>query len=247
MTATRRELTRAATVEEIKRTAFDLMRRNGTTAVSFADIAREMRMTAPALYRYFAGRDDLLTTLIATTYDELGEQLRTHREAVPAEDPGGRLVALCDAYRAWAVEHPERLALLSGLPIPGYAAPEDGPTIGAARRAMSNFHSLHADAAATGSLRDPLLCDCTPALRRELSSPGHKMSDVPPAVAAGMLHAWAMLQGFVSLEAYGNLAWIDQAARDDLFVNHVRLIAGAIGLPAPADGWTRKARRRARA
>jgi hypothetical protein len=96
-------------------------------------------------------------------------------------------------------------------------------------------------------LKAPLMCECSGVLTRELGSPMHKMSDVPPATAAGMLHAWAMLQGFVSLEAYGNLAWIAKPARDDLFVNHIRLMAGAIGLPEPRAGWNPKATRKARA
>lgn len=56
----RRERARAATIGEIKETAVALMRERGTTDVSFADIARSMGMTAPALYRYFEDRDELL-------------------------------------------------------------------------------------------------------------------------------------------------------------------------------------------
>jgi hypothetical protein len=109
---------------------------------------------------------------------------------------------------------------------------------------MSNFHALHVDAVNAGTSRQPLMHECPQALRRAIGTGSAKMSDIPTATAAGMLHAWAMLQGFVSLEAYGNLAWIDQAARDDLFVNHVRIIAGTIGLPAPKAGWTPKRGRR---
>src|SRR3954468_126132 len=70
--APRREKARAATIEEIKRTALVLMREHGTADLKFADIARAMDMTPPALYRYFADRDALLGELIADAYDELG-------------------------------------------------------------------------------------------------------------------------------------------------------------------------------
>ena len=66
--ASRRERARAATVAEIKATALDLMREAGTTDVRFTDIARVMGMTPPALYRYYADRDALLTDLITDAY-----------------------------------------------------------------------------------------------------------------------------------------------------------------------------------
>jgi len=247
MTVTRRELTRAATVEEIERTALDLMRRHGTTAVTFADIAREMRMTAPALYRYFASRDDLLTSLIASTYDDIGTQLRAARESVDRDDVGAQTLALCQAYRAWATTYPERFALLFGLPLAGYVAPEDGPTTEAAHRALDNFKALVVDARRVGTLRPPLVDEATPCLCQEFDSPRHDLTELPTATAASLLNAWGVLQGFVSLEAYGNLGWLDQGTRDDLFVHQVRLLAAATGLPAPKAGWPPPASARAQA
>ncbi|MGZ3676309.1 MAG: TetR/AcrR family transcriptional regulator, partial [Ktedonobacterales bacterium] len=55
-----------ATYEEIKRTARSVMAAEGTAGVSLRAIAAEMGLTPPALYRYYASRDDLLTTLIAS-------------------------------------------------------------------------------------------------------------------------------------------------------------------------------------
>ena len=69
------------------------MREQGTTDVRFTDIARVMGMTAPALYRYFADRDELLTALIADAYGALGARIAAAREPLPAEDLGGRWVA----------------------------------------------------------------------------------------------------------------------------------------------------------
>ena len=237
MELTRREATRAATMEEIKRTALAMMRRHGTTDVMFSEIAREMRMTAPALYRYFASRDDLLTAVITDTYGELADRLSEARSSVPAADPGGRLVALGQCYRGWAREHPERFALLFGLPVPGYAAPEDGPTTEAAKRALGNFMMLYDDAVAAAVEGEPLVGDVTPAIVAEFASPEHGMVHMPPAVAAGMLHAWTMLQGFVSLESFGSFQWLAPQTLDDMFVRQLRIIARAIAVPDPATGW----------
>ena len=86
--ASRRERVRASTLAEIKGCALDLMREQGSTQVHFSDIARAMGMTAPALYRYFADRDDLLTALIRDAYNDLAE--RGQRGRLP-DRPRGRL------------------------------------------------------------------------------------------------------------------------------------------------------------
>src|SRR5215216_2099690 len=96
---TRRERARAATVAEIKQTALDLMREQGTTDVRFTDIARVMGMTPPALYRYFADRDELLTALITDAYGDLGATVARARDSVSEEDLAGRWVAAATAYR----------------------------------------------------------------------------------------------------------------------------------------------------
>src|SRR6266480_1490084 len=87
---TRRELQREATVQEIKDTALAQMRESGTTEVRIADIARVMRMSPAGLYRYFDGRDGLLTALIADAFTDLADAIEQARDAVPADDVGAR-------------------------------------------------------------------------------------------------------------------------------------------------------------
>src|SRR3954467_3211542 len=102
----RRERARMATVDEIKSTALDLMRQQGTTDVRFTDIARVMGMTPPALYRYYADRDELLTALIADGYGVLGAQVAEALRPLPADDLAGRWLAAATAYREWARSEP---------------------------------------------------------------------------------------------------------------------------------------------
>ena len=87
----RRERVRASTLSEIKACALDLMRERGSTQVHFADIARAMGMTAPALYRYFDDRDDLLTALIRDAYNDLADTLAKAIAPVDATDDWARL------------------------------------------------------------------------------------------------------------------------------------------------------------
>jgi AcrR family transcriptional regulator len=59
----RRRLNRAAMEETIKQVVRRLMADHGPSRVTFAEVAREIGMTASALYRYFASRDELIAAL----------------------------------------------------------------------------------------------------------------------------------------------------------------------------------------
>ena len=157
----RRERARAATIEEIKETALALMREQGTTDVRFTDIARVMGMTPPALYRYFADRDELLTALIADAFGSLGAEVAQASNRMGPADFGGRWLAAAMAYRNWARAEPQQFALILGTPVPGYVAPEEGPTTEAAKAAMGQLAALFVAAAQAGKLRKPLIRDCS--------------------------------------------------------------------------------------
>ena len=235
-TSSRRERTRAATVEEIKQTALALMREQQTTDVRFTDIARVMGMTPPALYRYYADRDELLTALITDAYLDLGRSIAAARETKAADDFGGRWLAAAMAYREWALREPQQFALILGLPVPGYAAPDEGPTTEAARRAMDELAHLFVNAAQANQLRPPLVREVSPALARCQSDKHPELEGiVPPETFQAMLHAWATLHGLTSLEAYGHLDWLEPEARESLFLSTVEMIASSAGLPAPSE------------
>lgn len=234
----RRERARAATIDEIKQTALDLMRKQDTTDVRFTDIARVMGMTPPALYRYFADRDEVLTALITDAFDNLGREIAAARDAVPGDDIAGRWLAGAQAYRRWADEEPQQFALIFGLPVPGYVAPVEGPTSEAARRAMSQLVTLFIDAMSRGQLGRPLLREVDPAVESCAMAKCEELGiELPPDNYQAMLHAWSSLHGFVCLEAYGHLEWMDPDAREALFTGQMRLAAKAAGLPVPAGGW----------
>jgi AcrR family transcriptional regulator len=233
--APRRERARAATIEEIKQTALRLMHEQGTLNVRFTDIARAMDMTPPALYRYFADYDALLGALIADAYDALGDFVAQRRDAVPAGDLAGRWLAVAQAYREWARQEPQQFMLALGMPLPGYAAPEDGPTTEAAKRAMAQLAALFVEAIQLGCLRSPLVLDVGPAVTECAVIKSAEMGvTISPEHFQAMLHVWASLHGFVTLEIHGHFDWIGEEARDGLFLGQVRQIAHAAGMPVPA-------------
>ncbi|MBI5651279.1 MAG: TetR/AcrR family transcriptional regulator [Chloroflexi bacterium] len=83
----------------------------GAPALSLRAIARALQVTAPALYRYFASRDDLVTALIADAYRSLGDALAVAAPdeiTIPAAESGMRVLieTLADALNADALNLP---------------------------------------------------------------------------------------------------------------------------------------------
>jgi AcrR family transcriptional regulator len=236
VTPTRRERQRAATVEEIKVVARGLMRERGTFDVRFTDIAKEMGMTPPALYRYFADRDALLTELIAEAYRELGREVAQAREQRDPDDIWGRWIAVGTAYRNWARREPEQFALILGMPVPGYVAPEDGPTTDAAKDAMAQLSLLFIHAAELGVLQAPLVRDVSEEMVACAADKHPELGGlVPPESFQAMIQAWATLHGITCLDAYGQFDWMGDEAREALFVSTLRTAAVAAGIPVESQ------------
>ena len=61
--------------DAVKRPALRQLTEGGPQAVSINAIAKELGVSGPALYRYFAGRDELMTALAVDAYDDLAEAL----------------------------------------------------------------------------------------------------------------------------------------------------------------------------
>src|SRR5690349_21605931 len=125
VTTTRRERMRDATLQEIKEVAREHLRAHGPSGISLRAIARDIGMTAPALYRYYAGLDDLLAAMIETYIDEMCDAMEATRDGLPASDVGGRLVAVTRTFRAWAREHTPEFTMVFGAPLPGFSPPSD--------------------------------------------------------------------------------------------------------------------------
>jgi AcrR family transcriptional regulator len=123
---TARERVREEMTAEILAVAAAPVARDGAAAISLRSIARDLGMAPSAIYRYFDGRDALLSALILSAYGALaGEAERAADEAERGADQAGRWLAVPRAMRLWALEHPHQWGLIFGTPVPGYHAPED--------------------------------------------------------------------------------------------------------------------------
>ncbi|WP_324197902.1 TetR/AcrR family transcriptional regulator [Nocardia abscessus] len=202
----RRERLRAQALEDIKTIAMRLLAEGGPDAISLRAIAREMGMTAGAIYGYYATRDELISTLISDVYTALVDRLEVARDAVAVHDPAGRIVAWAEAVRGWAVERPAEFRLIYGDPVPGYRPPPGGPAAAAELRACTGLVGLAAAAwpraAATQTTGDCVWSDFDERLAEHVRA---DFPDLPPDALALALRMWGRMHGLIALEVYGHL------------------------------------------
>ena len=227
MPLTRRERLRAATTDEIKETARQQIAEHGAASLSLRAIAGEMGMTAPALYRYFEGRDDLVTTLIVDAYHSLAAALAEARDTIHANHAAS-VIAAANAYRAWALTHAEEYALIFGTPIPDYQAPMEitGP---AAAASMSELIQVLDAAYQDGKLA---MGELAPALGEMLQPWIEKLGYAgPPEIIHLALANWAQIHGLVSLELFGHLTTTPECNEvDALFEAEIQAMVARMGI-----------------
>jgi AcrR family transcriptional regulator len=188
-TTSPRERYRAQVRTEIKERAWEQIATAGTAALSLNAIAKQMGVSGPALYRYFANRDELITELITEAYRSLAGIFRA------AAASGADLSALAHALRGWALDDPQRYFLIYGTPVPGYHAP--GEVTAIASEIMATL--LDACAAVPSG---------NPATPFHAHLEGHRQWADPHPAPSAVLHRaltfWTRLHGILSLELAGH-------------------------------------------
>jgi AcrR family transcriptional regulator len=199
---TRRERMRIATVAEIKATARRLLAAGGPAAISLRAIAREMGMTAAAIYRYFPGLDALLRDLCTDLYNELSVVLEAVGET---EQPAARLAEMARTFRRWSVSHPAEFALMFGNPVAGAGALETGSALYAAG---ARFGAAFLGPFTELWRRNPVPLPAARQLAAELQ-PHFTMygDDLPVEAVYLFTSAWTRLYGMVALEVFGHFQW----------------------------------------
>ncbi len=186
--------------EAIKETAWKQIAEFGAPALSLRAIARELKITAPAIYNYFPSRDHLVTTLIKDAYVSLGDSQKSTLEAMPKKDSISRLSALGIAYRDWAVTYPQRYQLIFGTPIPNYHAPEDTTTPAAAWALLPLIETIQA-LYTEGNLRVERIAKLTSKLKSMLETWKQFTGGVAEIEALYTAYiVWSRVHGMVSLE-----------------------------------------------
>jgi len=189
---------RASTRAEIKAAARDQLVRGGPGSISLRAVARDMGLTAPALYRYYPALDSLVLELCTDLYTELRLSCEAERDRVPDKDLEKRLQAMCREFRRWVLSHPPEAALMFGPPLPGV------------EQFIDQCSELNDAGACFGQMFiDPMLKlhaqGRLPALPPV--GPLREHPELPEPVAAFFLSAWTRIYGAIMAEAFGHLSW----------------------------------------
>lgn len=224
-----REQTRA----EIKAVALRHLAQGGASAVALTHVAKEVGLSGPALYRYFASRDDLVNALVRDAYDDATAAVLEAADGLSGE-PATALRQLADAYLDWAVAEPHRYLLIQGTPIPGYAAPPD--TVGRARAVMGPFVKVFVAGRPTGAVQ-PIVDEMAAWVLKDAAAAawlreqtGLDPDDARAGTAlAGQVLAWSHLHGTVGLEVSGQYAGMGHSARA-LLRGQMTMLAAAFRL-----------------
>jgi AcrR family transcriptional regulator len=183
----------------IKETAWKQIADKGAAALSLRAIARDLNITAPAIYNYFPRRDDLVTALIVDAFTSLGESQIDSIRDLPEDEFATRLSTLGLAYREWAITYPQRYQLIFGTPIPGYEAPADVTVPAAAWSLRPLIEAIHAIFVA-GRLRVERSAAMTPELESMLEAWSEFMGGTDVEVLYSALVIWSRVHGLVSME-----------------------------------------------
>ena len=209
----RRDRVRATTTDEIKATARRILVADGPDALSLRAIAREMGMTAPAIYRYFGSREELLKHVIADMFVELSHDIQAAVQAVGrgSGDMTAKLMTAAWEFRRWSLNHPREFGLIFGSPLPGVSIEQDEITAEAGAEFGNAFFVLIAELWQRQPFPVPADEEIDPGMREQLLRYQEGLGDLAAGLPLGMLlvflRCWVRLYGIVSLEVFGHLGF----------------------------------------
>jgi AcrR family transcriptional regulator len=213
-TVNRRERVRAATTQEIKQTARRLLVEEGPDAVSLRAIAREMGLTAPALYRYFGSHEELIRHVIADIFAELTDDLRAAIQSAGAASGGDltdMVMAACWEFRRWSLNHKREFGLLFGTPLPGVCVEKDEITAEGGSQFGNTFFALILELWRKHPFPVPPDEAIDPGLRQQLTRYREGLAALGEGLPLGLLliflRCWTRLYGTLSLEVFGHLGF----------------------------------------
>ncbi len=241
----RRDRVRAATTEEIKQVARKILVDEGPEAVTLRAIARDMGMTAPALYRYFGSHQELIRNVIGDIFLEIANDIQAAIDAAAADGLTAKFIAAAREFRRWSLNHQREFALVFGAPLPGVDLNQNDVVDECGRKFSDTFLALYAELWLKKPFPVPGPEEIDPNLRSQLDryldgvgANGRVLQVAAAAFPVGALlsfvYCWTRLYGMVSLEVFGHLNWVLDDG-EPMFEIMLREILQVLGLDYPAQ------------
>jgi AcrR family transcriptional regulator len=222
----RRDRRRQETIDDIKDTARSQLADAGPAGISMRAIARHLAIAASAVHYYFPSRQALFDALVVDGFTSLAEALRTTYEGAAPRPPGEQWLAVCQAHRAWALDHQAEYLLLYGHDG-ACAVKQRNPQVDQAfSSVVSVLFSIMRRAVAAGEIDTERIEAAIPAsLRRQLATwrdEDDGGGDLPDGALAACMITYAQLHGAITLELLGHVPppLADYSALFDLEMVH---------------------------
>lgn len=214
---TRQERARAETDREIRHQARALLVREGQEAITLRAIARRLGITAPALYRYYSSREDLVDHVRQDICADLADQLTADLAALPDTGTVAQVFAICRGFRRWALAHPKEFTLVFASPLKHDQAAEGGVPfalsgdpfgrifLSVAGKVLTTTQlNVRPDDEVPAQLHDDLSTFRT-SLLTTITDTGLELSEEVLSLdtAYVILRFWVRLYGLIALEVFG--------------------------------------------
>lgn len=160
--------------------AAEILATEGPAALTLRRLAQEVGASTKVVYTLFGGKDGLLDALYLSAFEGLA---MAQRKCLEVDEAGARLIAICQAYRRYALDHRALYGVMFGELARGYEAPIENR-----RQAWETFRTL----------RDTL----------RACAPGRDIAELD--LAARTL--WSVIHGVVSLELQNLLGGAPETA-----------------------------------
>jgi AcrR family transcriptional regulator len=238
--SSRRDQIRQMTVDDIKAAAREQLTQQSAGTVSLRAVAREVGLAPSAIYRYFESQTALVAAVAVDAYHSASQTLVAARDRTEGRSAHEQFTAMFAAYREWALGNRAEFTLVFATDQTELL---DGPSLMTSTPLHEFFLTplqAYFDAVSSGQVDDSRVGVTTGArLTPEMEEvrvmirerTGQELSH---AQIASLLSAWAGIQGFVTLEVFGQLGWfLDD--RDDFFAAHVEVVLRNLGLLTPVE------------
>ncbi|WP_125777554.1 TetR/AcrR family transcriptional regulator [Antribacter gilvus] len=199
-----------------------LSQTGGIQGVTMAAVAKAVGVTAPALYRYFDGRGELIRAVYEASMDDLLQAMRHDVALQDPDDLSAKIHAATRAIFRWTTANRPEFDLLMGSGFRG--AYELDP-------AVDRFFVLEIGTVYVGLFEEyvraglpyPTDDEVPAALRPAIERHRDALSpDLPLGVAYLMSTGWRQVVGLLSMAAYGHLEFAYQGhveLFDDMMVS----------------------------
>ncbi|MBQ0906976.1 TetR/AcrR family transcriptional regulator [Micromonospora sp. U21] len=194
---------------QVRIAARDVIKTQGVEALTLAEIARRVGVTAAALYRYF--EDPPLADIVRQTARDLTAELTSELQAtVDAQDPddlAARTIEPSRVFRRWALANRQEFALLFGTPTTAAGSAQVDVTSDWVKQLAGVWGPEFVRLWAARSY--PILSDdeLDPSLRKQLAEYRSATGvDIPLGALVVMLSCWRSIYGAVALEVFDHFA-----------------------------------------